>query len=103
MLFKVMIFYNIFQELKSRIGKEPPKSSSGIFCAQLSFFLHSLFILSYCISHLLQMFNLQHIDSNSRSNVDDTIKGEEGTDHLYLGNFYLFYQVYCIFIGAEFG
>lgn len=81
----------IFQELKSRTGKEPPKSSSGRFCAQLSFFPFTvLYCCQYCISHLLQMFNSQCVGSNSRSNVDDTIRGEEGTDHLYLGNFYLF-------------
>jgi hypothetical protein len=39
--------------------------------------LHLLFILSYCISHFMQTFNLQCVGLNSRVNVDEVIRGEE--------------------------
>jgi hypothetical protein len=45
-------------------------------------FLHSLVILSCCISHFIQIFNLQYVGSNSRANVDEVIRGGEGPNHL---------------------
>jgi hypothetical protein len=45
-------------------------------------FLHSLVILSCCISHFIQIFNLQCVGSNSRANVDEVIRDGEGPNRL---------------------
>jgi hypothetical protein len=36
-----------------------------------------MLILSYSISHFMQMLNLQCVGSNSRANVDEVIRDEE--------------------------
>jgi hypothetical protein len=38
--------------LKSRIGKEPPKSSTGRFCAQLPFFAFTVYIVTLYLSFI---------------------------------------------------
>jgi hypothetical protein len=62
--------------------KLPPKSSSGIFFVLTYSFLHSLVILSCCISHFIQIFNLPCVCLNSRVNVDEVIRGGEETNLL---------------------
>jgi hypothetical protein len=76
----VMMFY--INSLKSYMKKLPLKSSSGIFLCSLIFFLHSLVILSCCISHFIQIFNLQCVGSNSRANIDEVIRDEEVPNRL---------------------
>jgi hypothetical protein len=38
--------------------------------------------LSCCISHFIQIFNLQCVDLNSRANVGKVIRGGEGPNRL---------------------
>jgi hypothetical protein len=66
-----------FQKLKSRIKKLPPKSPSGIFLCSLI-----IFCIPWLYCHVVQIFNLQYVGSNSRANVDEVIRGEEGTNRL---------------------